>query len=138
MNTTGFIAPRDEHDFGDRYYPFLQQYKFMICFENCKQSHYLTEKLANAYAAGCVPVYWGAPEARQWFNPNAFLTLEDESEAAMDALIDRMLELDMDDEAYSEVFRQPLLVDEIPPLMRLESMRERVAETLRRSRPDAF
>jgi hypothetical protein len=35
----------------------------MVCFENTCQSLYLTEKLANAYAAGCVPIYWGAPEA---------------------------------------------------------------------------
>ena len=138
MNNTGFFAPRDERDFGDRYYPFLQRYKFMVCFENRKQSHYVTEKLAHAYAAGCVPVYWGAPEARRWFNPRAFLSLEDETDAAMDAVIERMLALDEDDGAFDAAFSEPLLPDGIPHHMRLETIREKVAETLRRTRPDAF
>jgi hypothetical protein len=138
MNNVGFLAPADERDFGDRYLPFLQRYKFMVCFENTKATHYLTEKLANAYAAGCVPVYWGAPEARAWFNPRAFLCLEDESDDGMDALIDRMLEIDRDDRAYRELFAQPLLPAGIPEVMRLETLRAKIASTLRRSRPDAF
>ena len=80
----------------------------MVCFENTRRSHYLTEKLANAYAAGCVPVYWGAPEAPVWLNGRAFLALEDDSDAAADALIDRMLAFDDDDDAYAAVFREHL------------------------------
>jgi hypothetical protein len=133
MNNVGFLAPG-----GDDFFPFLRQYKFMVCFENAKQSHYMTEKLANAYAAGCVPVYWGAPEAHQWLNPHAFLRLEDESDAGMDALIDRMIALDRDDRAYAALFAEPLLLDGIPEVMRLETLRDKVARTLRRSRPDAF
>jgi len=138
MNTTGFVAPRDGSAFGQRYYPFLQQYKFMVCFENQQRSHYLTEKLAHAYAAGCVPVYWGAPEASHWLNPKAFLSLADESDAAMDALIDRMCALDADDTAYAALFAEPLIAGEIPTLMRIEELRAKVAATLRRTRPDAF
>jgi hypothetical protein len=138
MNNVGFLAPHDERDVGDRYLPFLQQYKFMVCFENASRSHYLTEKLANAYAAGCVPVYWGAPEARGWLNPRAFLCLEDESDAGMDALIDRILELDRNERAYAAMFAEPLLPAGIPEVMRLETLRDKIATTLRRSRPDAF
>jgi hypothetical protein len=133
MNNVGFLAPG-----GDDYFRFLRQYKLMVCFENAKQSHYLTEKLANAYAAGCVPVYWGAPEAGQWLNRRAFLCLEDESEAGMDALIDRMIALDRDDRAYAAMFAEPLLPDGIPESMRLETLRDKIARTLRRARPDAF
>jgi hypothetical protein len=138
MNNVGFFPPGNDAQSPDAYFEFLRQYKFMVCFENAKRTHYLTEKLANAYAAGCVPVYWGAPEARQWLNPRAFVCLEDESDAGMDALIDRVLELDRDDAAYAALFAEPLLPDGIPELMRLETMRAKIAATLRRSRPDAF
>jgi hypothetical protein len=138
MNTTGFLAPRDEVAFGDRFYPFLGQYKFMVCFENTKQPFYLTEKLANAYAAGCVPVYWGAPESTSWLNPRAFLYLEDESLAGIARLIDRMMRLAADDAAYRAVHREPLLAGPIPEIMRLERVRQKIEATLRRSRPDAF
>ena len=138
MNTTGFLAPHDVAEFGDRYYPLLAQYKFMVCFENTRRSHYLTEKLANAYAAGCVPVYWGAPETPAWLNGKAFLSLEDDSDAAADALIDRMLALDADDGAYAAMFREPLLPGAVPDVMRLTVIRDKVEAALRRTRPDAF
>ena len=138
MNNTGFLAPRDEQTFGDRYYPFLRQYKLMVCFENRRQSHYVTEKLVNAYAAGCIPVYRGALEAKSWFNPKAFLSLEDESDDAMDDLIERMFALDADDAAFDATYAEPLLPGGIPELMRIETMREKIGATLRRSRPDAF
>ena len=138
MNNVGFFPPaNDEHD-PDAYFRFLQQYTFMVCFENAKRSQYLTEKLANAYAAGCVPIYWGAPEAGEWLNPRAFIRLQDESAAGMEALIDRILEIDRDDDAYAAMFAEPLLPAGIPALMRLETIRGKIERTLRRSRPDAF
>jgi hypothetical protein len=138
MNTTGFLAPRDETAFGDRWLPFLGRYRFMVCFENTARSYYLTEKLANAYVAGCVPVYWGAPEALGWLNPEAFLWLAGTSDGEMDALIERVLALDSDPAAYQRLRAAPLLVGPVPPLMRLPVMREKIEATLRRSRPDAF
>jgi hypothetical protein len=138
MNNVGFFPPSNDQHGPDAYFRFLQQYKFMVCFENAKRSHYLTEKLANAYAAGCVPVYWGAAEAREWLNPRAFVCLEDESDVGMDALIDRILEIDRNDAAYAAMFAEPLLPAGIPDVMRLETIRAKIARTLRRSRPDAF
>jgi hypothetical protein len=138
MNNVGFFPPPNDGDDPGAYFRFLQQYKFMVCFENSKRSHYLTEKLANAYAAGCVPVYWGAPEAREWLNPRAFVCLQDESDAGMDAVIDRILEIDRHDAAYAAIFREPLLPARIPEVMRLDTIRAKIAGTLRRSRPDAF
>jgi hypothetical protein len=40
----------------------LSNYKFSICFENARDiPGYITEKIFDSMAAGCVPVYWGAP-----------------------------------------------------------------------------
>lgn len=37
----------------------LRQYDFNLCFENCDEDGYITEKIFHALIAGCVPLYWG-------------------------------------------------------------------------------
>lgn len=40
----------------------LCKYKFSICYENAKSiPGYITEKIFDSFFAGCVPVYYGAP-----------------------------------------------------------------------------
>ncbi len=43
---------------------WLKSYKFNICFENSSHPGYLTEKLFDAFAAGCIPIYWGDTSLR--------------------------------------------------------------------------
>ncbi|MWV63070.1 alpha-1,3-fucosyltransferase [Helicobacter saguini] len=43
---------------------WLKDYKFNLCFENSSYPGYLTEKLFDAFAAGCVPIYWGDTSLR--------------------------------------------------------------------------
>ncbi len=50
---------------------WLQNYKFNLCFENSSYPGYLTEKLFDAYNAGCVPIYWGDTSLRVGFTDNA-------------------------------------------------------------------
>lgn len=50
---------------------WLQEYKFNLCFENSSYPGYLTEKLFDAYNAGCVPIYWGDTSLRVGFAENA-------------------------------------------------------------------
>lgn len=45
----------------------------MIAFENADDPGYVTEKIANAFLAGAVPVYWGTADAFQVFNPKSFI-----------------------------------------------------------------
>lgn len=122
MNNCGFQAPFDG------YLEFLQQFKFMICFENTSKSHYITEKLHNAYLGGTIPIYWGCPNAQTWFNPKSFLYLPpDANDAAMDQLIARIIELDQDDAKYTEMHQELLLPSsEIPYDMRLETMKNKI------------
>ena len=130
----GLTAPEDAATYGDRYFPFLRQYKFMMCFENSKHPGYVTEKLLNAYAAGTVPIYWGTPEVLTWLNPKAFLFLEDESENAMRALVKRVRAMDVDGDAYQAMYREPLLRPEvgIPEAWTLDSVRQRIGAALTR------
>ena len=39
----------------------LSHYRFCLCFENTtSEQGYITEKIFSCFAAGCVPIYWGA------------------------------------------------------------------------------
>jgi hypothetical protein len=120
-NTMGYLLP-----YGDEYKcDTLTPYKFVMCFENTLQSHYMTEKLLHAYTCGAIPVYGGASVSREIFNPKAFLYLEEPTEAAMDALIQKMLALDQDDDAYRKMHAEPLLRDPyIPREMTIEYYKE--------------
>ena len=42
---------------------FLKDHIYNLCFENGLADGYVTEKLLHAKLAGCVPLYWGPPEA---------------------------------------------------------------------------
>lgn len=121
MNNVGFCAPREG------YLNFLQQFKFMICFENTSTSHYITEKLHNAYLGGTIPIYWGCTNANKWLNSKAFLQLDNDTEEAMDALVRKIIELDQDDAKYAAMHDELLLPDgKIPDDMRVETMRAHV------------
>lgn len=39
----------------------LKDYKFCLAYENSREEDYLSEKIFDAFYAGCVPVYLGAP-----------------------------------------------------------------------------
>ncbi len=52
----------------------LQNFKFSICFENMKDVHgYITEKIFDSFAAGCVPIYWGASNIAKDIPSNCFI-----------------------------------------------------------------
>lgn len=58
----------------DRKLPVLRKYKFAICYENAREiSGYITEKIFDALFAGCVPVYWGAPDIARFVPESCFI-----------------------------------------------------------------
>ncbi len=52
-------------------------YNFTIAFENSASPGYTTEKIAHAFMAGTIPIYWGDPRITDDFNPAAFIHLRD-------------------------------------------------------------
>jgi hypothetical protein len=89
------------------YRSFLGQWRFVLCFENARGPWYVTEKVINAYLAGCIPVYWGCPPAdleRLGFNLRAMVYVEDH-----DAARAAVAALDADPARARAVFEQPLL-----------------------------
>lgn len=54
----------------------LQKYKFLACFENSDiTSGYITEKIFDAFTAGTVPIYWGAPNIESYIPPECFINM---------------------------------------------------------------
>ncbi|TLD87156.1 hypothetical protein LS66_008380 [Helicobacter sp. MIT 03-1614] len=52
----------------------LQKYRFQIVVENDLTAYYFTEKILDCFAAQCIPIYLGAREIHQFFNPNGIIT----------------------------------------------------------------
>ncbi len=52
----------------------LPQYRFSLCYENIyDEPGYVTEKIFNCMRAGCVPIYWGAPNITDYVAADAFI-----------------------------------------------------------------
>ncbi|HSX12677.1 MAG TPA: glycosyltransferase family 10 [Rhabdochlamydiaceae bacterium] len=52
----------------------LKNYRFCICYENMRDVQgYVTEKIFDCFAAGVVPVYWGATNISQFVPTHCFI-----------------------------------------------------------------
>ena len=113
---------------------FLSRYKFTIAYENSSYPGYVTEKIADAFAADSLPVYWGNPVVDRDFNPASFINYHDLG--SNDAVIERIIELDQDDEAYLEVLRQPRYPDNrFPDFAQPDQIKERLQQIVESTEP---
>lgn len=92
---------------------FQRKCKFTICFESTSHNGFTTEKITDAFFADTIPVYYGNPEITKIFNPAAFINVSDFD--SLDAVVDKIIEIDQDDEKYLEMMRQPVLLDRTYP-----------------------
>lgn len=51
----------------------MSGFKFALCFENCVFPGYVTEKIFDCFFAGCIPVYWGAPDITDFVPAETFV-----------------------------------------------------------------
>jgi len=89
---------------------YLRSYRFNICPENSNTYGYVTEKLLDAIAAGCIPLYWGSdnnPEP-DVFNHDAILFWR--SGQNNDELLNMVRELYTSDRRYMAFSQQPRLL----------------------------
>ena len=104
---------------------FLSRYKFTIAYENISYPGYVTEKISDAFAANSLPIYWGNPVVDRDFNPASFINYHDLG--SNDAVIERIIELDNDDDAYLEVTSQPRYAENpFPDFAKPERIKERL------------
>lgn len=55
----------------------MTRFKFALCFENCAFPGYVTEKIFDCLFAGCVPVYYGAPDITEFCPRECFVDFRD-------------------------------------------------------------
>lgn len=87
---------------------FEKKHKFSIACENASHPGYHTEKLAEAFAARTVPIYWGDPEIEKIFNPSAFINCR--AYPSVEAVVERIKYLDSHPDVYLEMLKEPALL----------------------------
>jgi alpha(1,3/1,4) fucosyltransferase len=93
---------------------FIRPHKFSIAFENESYPGYTTEKIYEAMVVNSLPIYWGNPRVDVDFNPNSFLNFHDYG--SLEALLNRVIEVDQDDELYCHYLSQPWFPEDQNPL----------------------
>ena len=92
---------------------FLLDYRMNLAFENTRSQGYVTEKLVEPLLAGCIPIYWGAPDVVRDFNPGCMINVSDFPD--FDSAIEHILKVDADDALYLQYLREPWFNDNTPP-----------------------
>ncbi|TDQ19583.1 glycosyl transferase family 10 (putative fucosyltransferase) [Algoriphagus boseongensis] len=85
---------------------FMRPYKFCIAYENSSYPGYVTEKIMDCFIAGCIPIYWGSPCIEKDFNPKRIVNRH--NFASDEAMIQRIRELNENEEAYKDFIKQPI------------------------------
>ena len=88
---------------------FQRRSKFTICFESTAHQGFNTEKITDAFFSDTIPIYFGSSNITDFFNPDAFINVSDYD--SLDAVVEKIRELDQDDEKYLQMLRQPVLKD---------------------------
>jgi hypothetical protein len=102
---------------------FIKDYKFVIAFENSSYPGYTTEKLIEPFFVNSIPIYWGNPVVAKDFNTDSFINIKNTSE--FNNAINKIIELDNDDEKYLAMRNESCFVDyKIPKDFSKEAIHE--------------
>lgn len=85
----------------------LKTYRTTIALENSISSGYITEKIIQPYAAGCIPVYRGGIDYSV-FNPKSMILYDEYS--SIDHLVDEIVSVCTDEEKWISYSSQPLFL----------------------------
>jgi len=101
---------RMSRTFGEEKIKFLQDYKFVIAFENASYPGYCSEKLYHPMLVNSIPIYWGNPLIGRDFNLNSFINPYKEHilhKQQLEYMVEKVIELDKDDTKYYNMLSQP-------------------------------
>lgn len=84
---------------------FMRRHKFSIVFENESYPGYTTEKIAHAFLANTIPIYWGNPLIAHEFNPAALINCHDFR--TFEKAIGRVIEVDRNEALCRQMLAQP-------------------------------
>lgn len=92
---------------------FLRKARFGLAIENTSRPGYITEKISDVFAAGAIPIYWGAPDVALDFNPKSFINCHDYPTLA-DAVA-AIRAIDADPARYAAMLAEPCFPDNEEP-----------------------
>jgi alpha(1,3/1,4) fucosyltransferase len=110
LNNTGYRLPP-----GDRYQvkvDWLAGYRFNLAFENTRRAGWCTEKLVDPLHVNTIPIYWGDPRVKDYFNPESFICRDDF--LSDEELADYVLHVDDTPELYARYIRATPFHDNRP------------------------
>ncbi|MCO6498727.1 MAG: hypothetical protein J5I50_13835 [Chitinophagaceae bacterium] len=88
---------------------FIENYKFVLSFENSCYPGYTTEKIVEPMIVDSIPVYWGNPEIGRDFNSKSFINIHDFP--SYEKAIEEIIKIDKDDELYRSYLMRPWFKD---------------------------
>lgn len=104
-NMDATMSGREDKEWKKSKVDFISQYKFTIAFENTSMIGYSTEKMLHPLIAKSIPIYWGDPCVEREFNESALIYCN-QYNSDIDSIVERVVELDRDDEKYLAVLHQ--------------------------------
>ena len=94
--------PKNTKDWKDNY-KIYNDFKFAFAIENSLNPGYITEKIYLAFQGNAVPIYYGPPEIKKFFNEKAFYYINDKmkdpknpTDAELDAIAKELEDLSND------------------------------------------
>ena len=90
---------------------FLSNYKFSIAMENSDGDGYLSEKIADSFLAGTIPIYYGDYLLDEFINPKSYILIKGEKD--IEKKIEYIKKIDNDDNLYEKIIREKPIIDDI-------------------------
>jgi hypothetical protein len=114
--------------FDDEQIELISRHKFALCFENSRddEKYYISEKILNAKLSGAIPIYWGSSKCLELFEQDSFLFLEDNTQESFKRLLEKIKELDNDDDKYIQMRNKRLVDPNKINHLRRESIKHRI------------
>ena len=117
------LNPRRSKDWHISKARVISRYKFIIAFENSNTDGYITEKLVDGFLNNVVPIYWGSEGNTAPFPKEAMICANDYPD--METLIERIREVDEDEQLYCSILQANPLYDEKFIEKHMEYLRQR-------------
>ena len=89
---------------------FINDYKFVISFENSLQNGYTTEKILEPIMTDSIPIYWGNEKIGVDFNTERFINFHDFN--TQEQLVEYLIHINNNPEIAIEMLLKPVLGNE--------------------------
>lgn len=104
----------------------LRNYAFNLCPENSMYPGYYTEKIPEAFHAGCLPVSWVDSNVTVDFNPDAFINLAPMTKSNFSELM-----LSLQNPSALQRYADQVLLTQAPTLDELKSFLRKIIDSIK-------